>query len=70
MKRFARTRSENLASQPGGGARTVERGLHRGRRDPVRVDHVGLDDEDDQDSADDRDDPVDGDPKAVQGDRG
>ncbi len=50
----------------GGGPRAVERGLHRGRRDPVRVDHVGLDDEDDHDRPYDRDDPVDGDTKTVR----
>ena len=37
----------------------VERRFHGGGRDPVRVDHPGLDRQHDRDSADDRDDPVD-----------
>ena len=66
MKRFASTRSEKRASQPGAGPRAVERRLHRRRRDPVRVDDPRLDREHDRDRADDRDDPVDGDPHAAR----
>ena len=62
MKRFASTRSEQRDSQPLPGPRAVQRRLHRGRRDPVRVDDVRLDREHDRDRAQDRDRPVDGDP--------
>ena len=62
MKRFARTRSEKRDQAAGAaGLRAVQRRLHRGRRDAVRVDDPGLDREDDRDRADDRHDPVDGD---------
>ena len=47
------------------GPRAVQRRLHRRRRDPVRVDDEGLDEQHDRDRADDRDDPVDRHPPRV-----
>ena len=48
------------------GLRAVERGLHRRRRDPVRIDDPRLDREHDRDRTDDRDHPVDRDAPPVR----
>jgi hypothetical protein len=37
----------------------MQRRLHRGGRDPIRIDHPGLDRENDADGYGDRDGPVD-----------
>ena len=66
MKRFASTRSEKRASQPRARPGAVERRLHRGRGNPVRVDHPRLDRQHDRDRAGDRHDPVDRDPPAAR----
>ncbi len=51
-------------------ARAVQGRLHRGRRDPVRVDHPRLQREHEPDRGADRDDPVDGDPPRGRQPRG
>ena len=48
-----------------GGLGAVQRGLHRRRRDAVRVDDERLDEQHDRHGTDDRDDPVDRDAKRV-----
>src|SRR5262249_46006830 len=52
------------ASEPG--LRAVEIRLHRGRRDPVRVDDPVLEPEDDEDRAGDRENPVEEDARVAR----